>query len=384
MSVYQAQPERALELIANLSKLHAAVQHNTAAWHLAQQAAVITTSRASWLRFLPASSCTLCSSQTAPSQPSSSACSQRMVAGCQHAAGYAIIIALTGSLKQVWQQAAADRAGSFLPAQRLFGSLCGVPQHSRSAYVQQQQQITNSGRGGNVAASAARQASYSALANAAAATPQEHAAQGYQRQQQQQRADVLDGRAVAAAWSEELQQQVPAIKKQLGRSPGLAVVLVGNRPDSVLYVSRKQEACARIGINCRILRLPETVGQAALQEAIRQLTADLTVDGVLIQLPLPRHLDEESVMESLDPRKDVDGFHPLSMGRMLMRGRARRFVPATPLGVVELLSRSAVNLAGKTAVVLGDSNIVGTPLAALLRDEGAALVTTCHRVSYQQ
>jgi 5,10-methylene-tetrahydrofolate dehydrogenase/methenyl tetrahydrofolate cyclohydrolase len=104
----------------------------------------------------------------------------------------------------------------------------------------------------------------------------------------------------------------------------------------------------------------------------------------LIQLPLPRHLDEEAVMEFLDPKKDVDGFHPLNMGRMLMRGRAPRFVPATPLGVVELLSRSAVSITGKTAVILGDSNIVGTPLAALLRDAGAALVTTCHRVSFQQ
>ncbi|WIA32772.1 hypothetical protein OEZ86_005956 [Tetradesmus obliquus] len=149
----------------------------------------------------------------------------------------------------------------------------------------------------------------------------------------------------------------------------------------MLYVTKKEEACLRIGVNCRIIRLPESVSQSQLQQAVADVAADAAVDGVLVQLPLPRHLDEEAVMGALDPRKDVDGFHPLNMGRMLMRGRARRFVPATPLGVVELLSRSGVSLAGKTAVVLGDSNIVGTPLAALLRDEGAALVTICHRPS---
>eukprot|EP00878_Enallax_costatus_P015476 GHUV01016211.1.p1 GENE.GHUV01016211.1~~GHUV01016211.1.p1 ORF type:complete len:429 (+),score=117.17 GHUV01016211.1:214-1500(+) len=198
------------------------------------------------------------------------------------------------------------------------------------------------------------------------------------------RARVLDGKAVAAEWSSELAQQVPPLTAALGRPPGLAVVLVGNRPDSLLYVSRKEEACQQLGIHRRILHLPDSISQQQLQEAVGQVAADPAVDGVLVQLPLPRHLDEERVMEFLDPRKDVDGFHPLNMGRMLMRGRARRFVPATPLGVVELLARSGVSVSGKTAVVLGDSNIVGTPLAALLRDEGAALVTTCHRVSYQK
>ncbi|KAF6253186.1 5,10-methylenetetrahydrofolate dehydrogenase [Scenedesmus sp. NREL 46B-D3] len=232
-------------------------------------------------------------------------------------------------------------------------------------------------------------------------TLQQHTSQQEQQQQQQhglEGARVLDGKAVALAWSEQLQQQVPSVSRALGRPPGLAVVLVGARPDSMLYVTKKEEACMRIGINCRVIRLPESVSQAQLQRAVADVAADAAVDGVLVQLPLPRHLDEEAVMGALDPRKDVDGFHPLNMActaaavppcsvcantssRMLMRGRARRFVPATPLGVVELLSRSGVSLAGKTAVVLGDSNIVGTPLAALLRDEGAALVTICHRPS---
>lgn len=128
------------------------------------------------------------------------------------------------------------------------------------------------------------------------------------------RARVLDGKAVAAEWSAELEKQVPSLTAALGRPPGLAVVLVGCRPDSVLYVSRKEEACQRIGINCQILHLPDTISQSDLQEAVRQVAADVAVDGVLVQLPLPRHLDEERVMEFLDPRKDVDGFHPLNMG----------------------------------------------------------------------
>lgn len=128
------------------------------------------------------------------------------------------------------------------------------------------------------------------------------------------RARVLDGRAIAAEWSAELKQQVPHLVAALGRPPGLAVVLVGSRPDSMLYVSRKEEACRSLGIHCHILHLPDTVSLSELQEAVRQVAADEAVDGVLVQLPLPRHLDEERVMEFLDPRKDVDGFHPLNMG----------------------------------------------------------------------
>lgn len=127
-------------------------------------------------------------------------------------------------------------------------------------------------------------------------------------------ARVLDGKAVAAEWSSELKQQVPPLTAALGRPPGLMVVLVGDRPDSLLYASRKEEACQHLGVHCRILRLPDTISQQQLQEAVGQAAADQSVDGVLVQLPLPHHLDEERVMESLDPRKDVDGFHPLNMG----------------------------------------------------------------------
>ncbi|GFR41461.1 hypothetical protein Agub_g2149 [Astrephomene gubernaculifera] len=197
------------------------------------------------------------------------------------------------------------------------------------------------------------------------------------------RATVLDGRAVAAAWEKELANDVQLLTKLLGRPPGLGVVLVGSRPDSILYVTKKQEACQKAGVRTFIRQLPESVTQAQLEAAVAATCGDPRVDGVLIQLPLPRHLSEEAVMEVLEPRKDVDGFHPLNMGRMLMRGRGVRLVPATPLGCIELLRRSGVDVQGKTCVVLGDSNIVGTPLAAMLRDRGAAAVTICHRRSYR-
>ncbi|KAG2455126.1 hypothetical protein HYH02_000946 [Chlamydomonas schloesseri] len=198
------------------------------------------------------------------------------------------------------------------------------------------------------------------------------------------RAVILDGRAVAAAWERELVADVARLTEVLGRPPGLGVVLVGSRPDSMLYVTKKQEACQKAGMNTYVHHLPDTVSQTQLEAALAHVCADVRVDGVLIQLPLPRHLSEEAVMEVLDPRKDVDGFHPLNMGRMLMRGRGVRLVPATPLGCIELLRRSGVDVQGKNCVVLGDSNIVGTPLAAMLRDKGAAAVTICHRRSYRE
>lgn len=126
---------------------------------------------------------------------------------------------------------------------------------------------------------------------------------------------MLDGRAVASAWLEQLQAEVPALTRALlGRAPVLVVVLVGARPDSVLYVTRKQEACARTGVECRVVSLPESVSQQQLTEAVAAAAADPGVDGLLVQLPLPRHLDEEGVMEAIEPVKDVDGFHPTNMG----------------------------------------------------------------------
>ncbi|KAG1662002.1 hypothetical protein FOA52_012173 [Chlamydomonas sp. UWO 241] len=197
-------------------------------------------------------------------------------------------------------------------------------------------------------------------------------------------AALLDGRKVAAQWSDELAASCAELTAELRRPPGLCVVLVGDRPDSRLYVARKQEAAARVGVRCDIVNLPGDVTQALLEAEVRRVCGDPSVDGVLIQLPLPRHLDENSVMEQLHPDKDVDGFHPINMGRMLMRGRACTLVPCTPLGCLELLARCGVTITGKSCVVVGDSNVVGTPLAAMLRDRGAANVTVCHRISYRE
>ena len=164
-----------------------------------------------------------------------------------------------------------------------------------------------------------------------------------------------------------------------GRPPGLGVVLVGDRPDSHVYVLRKREACESIGLVSKVKYLNETCSQANIQSAVRSMCKDETIDGVLVQLPLPRHIDEEDVIEHFDPGKDVDGFHPLNVGRTLMRGRTARFVPCTALGCIELLKRSGIELRHKSVVIVGDSNIVGMPLAMLFRDEGTSSVTVVHR-----
>jgi methylenetetrahydrofolate dehydrogenase (NADP+) / methenyltetrahydrofolate cyclohydrolase len=195
-------------------------------------------------------------------------------------------------------------------------------------------------------------------------------------------ARILDGRAVAASWQDELALEVTDIKSRGGRPPGLGVILVGDRPDSLLYVSRKQEACKQIGMHSVVRHLSSSISQVALRRAVLAMCADPSVDGVLVQLPLPGHIDEEDIIEHFDPGKDVDGFHPLNVGRTLMRGRSARFVPCTALGCVELLRRSNVEIHGKSVAIVGDSNIVGMPLAMLFRDEGAATVTVVHRSSY--
>lgn len=125
---------------------------------------------------------------------------------------------------------------------------------------------------------------------------------------------VLDGRAVAANWEAELAEQVQAIRDRGGRPPGLGVILVGSRPDSLVYVTRKREACDRVGMHSVVRRLPASVSQMGLRQAVRALCADPSVDGVLVQLPLPPHIDEEDVIEHFEPGKDVDGFHPLNVG----------------------------------------------------------------------
>ncbi|KAL0022085.1 hypothetical protein WJX79_005384 [Trebouxia sp. C0005] len=188
-------------------------------------------------------------------------------------------------------------------------------------------------------------------------------------------ATVLDGKKIAGQWQSDLEAKATDVTSLLGRAPGLGVVLVGSRPDSRLYVQRKQEACVKIGIKFWLQHLPDSVSQAAVESAVSQICQDASMDGILVQLPLPKHLDEEAVVRACDPRKDVDGFHPRH--RQLLKNRQQPyFLPCTALGVMELIARSGITLPGKTAVVIGDSNVVGTPLAMLLQANGVAALTT--------
>jgi len=192
---------------------------------------------------------------------------------------------------------------------------------------------------------------------------------------------VLNGRACAAEWQAEVGEAVWEARGGGERGPGLAVVLVGHRPDSLVYVKRKREACASVGIAFKLHHLPAEAGDADIRAVVAEACEDPCVDGVLVQLPLPPHVDEEAVLEAVAVEKDVDGLHPVNVGRLAMRAGAPLYVPCTPLGTLELLRRSNVAVAGKRAVIVGNSNTVGTPLSMLLRDAGAISVTLCHRTA---
>ena len=187
-------------------------------------------------------------------------------------------------------------------------------------------------------------------------------------------ATLIDGRAVAKAFKEEIAQRTQAMIAQ-GVTPHLAVVLVGEDPASQVYVRNKENGCIKAGIRSTVIRLEEDCTQQELEETVKRLNADASVDGILVQLPLPKHLNEASVLRLIDPDKDVDGFHAMNSGR-LMNGQPG-FVPCTPLGVMKLLEAYGIDPAGKHAVVIGRSNIVGKPMAMLLLRANAT-VTICH------
>lgn len=195
-------------------------------------------------------------------------------------------------------------------------------------------------------------------------------------------AHVIDGKAIAEDWEISLAAQAAELEKVLHRKPGLAMILAGERPDSTLYVRRKQEACKRVGIESRLYTLPDNVVEADVQTIVEQLSNDIDIDGILVQLPLPGSLKEEGILENVSAVKDVDGLSPVNVGRMLMRGDLSAFKPCPALACIELLKRSNLPIRNKKVVVVGDSNTVGLPLAVLFRDEGAAAVTICHRVAY--
>jgi methylenetetrahydrofolate dehydrogenase (NADP+) / methenyltetrahydrofolate cyclohydrolase len=196
---------------------------------------------------------------------------------------------------------------------------------------------------------------------------------------------LIDGTKIAAQLMHELEKEIAlsSNRKPGSRKPGLAFILVGNHPASQIYVSAKKRACAKVGIHSLLLEFPSTMAQSDLLEQIEKLNRDATIDGILVQLPLPPHINEQAVTLSIDPAKDVDGFHPLNMGKMLL-GDDSAILPCTPHGIQVLLERSHISTSGKHVVIVGRSNIVGKPLAVMLmqKKQGAnATVTVCHSQS---
>ena len=192
-------------------------------------------------------------------------------------------------------------------------------------------------------------------------------------------AQIIDGKAIGKAVRAEVATEVARLIEQ-GVVPGLTVVLVGENPASQVYVRMKGRACDEAGMKSGTIRLPATVTEAELLDTIDQLNADPAVHGMLVQLPLPDHINEGSVLLRMNPRKDVDGFHPVNVGK-LVAGDPTGFKPATPYGVQEMLTRSGIETSGAHAVIVGRSNIVGKPMANLLVQKGPganATVTVCH------
>ena len=190
-------------------------------------------------------------------------------------------------------------------------------------------------------------------------------------------ANIIDGKQIGQEIRDEVKAAVEDRLKKGLPAPGLATVLVGENPASQVYVRSKQKACAEAGINSFGHNLPENASQDEVEALVRELNADPAVNGILVQLPLPRHLDEEKVLSAIDLNKDVDGFHPINIGRLAQKGREPVFVPCTPAGCMVLLEKAGAQLSGANAVVLGRSNIVGMPVALLLVKANAT-VTICH------
>ena len=190
-------------------------------------------------------------------------------------------------------------------------------------------------------------------------------------------AQLIDGTAIAQKVRDEVKEKVAKRIAEGKSQPGLATVLVGARIDSATYVSMKQKACAELGMTSYHHPLPADVTQEDLEKLIKELNADPKVNGILVQLPLPDHLDEERVLQLISIEKDVDGFSPINLGRLAQKGREPLFVPCTPYGCIYLLKEAGVKISGANAVVLGRSNIVGMPAALLLIKENAT-VTVVH------
>lgn len=190
-------------------------------------------------------------------------------------------------------------------------------------------------------------------------------------------AQLIDGKAIAQKVRDEVKEKVAKRMAEGKSQPGLATVLVGERIDSATYVKMKQKACAELGMTSFHHPLPADISQEDLEKLIKELNADPKVNGILVQLPLPDHLDEERILQLISLEKDVDGFSPINLGRLAQKGREPLFVPCTPYGCIYLLKEAGVEISGANAVVLGRSNIVGMPAALLLVKENAT-VTVVH------
>ncbi len=186
---------------------------------------------------------------------------------------------------------------------------------------------------------------------------------------------IIDGQAVAAATREQCRQRVASLKEHYGLTPGLAVIMVGDNPASEIYVRKKIQACASVGISSRKYLLDASTTQAALTRQIKELGEDPSVHGILVQLPLPKHFDINAVLGAIDREKDVDGFHLYNVGGLVIGDTV--FPPCTPYGVMRMLEHAGVDVAGRNAVVVGASNIVGKPMALMLMQREAT-VSVCH------
>ena len=190
---------------------------------------------------------------------------------------------------------------------------------------------------------------------------------------------LLDGKKTSQELKEEIAAAVAVLRQQGKKVPHLAAVIVGNDGASLTYVSSKVKACEQVGFQSTLVKLPEDTSEEALLEKVKELNANSDIDGYIVQLPLPKHIDEEKVLLAVDPKKDVDGFHPANFGRMALE--LESFIPATPYGIMQLLERYDIDTQGKHAIVIGRSHIVGRPISILLSQKGKyanATVTLAH------
>ncbi|MBQ3593720.1 MAG: bifunctional methylenetetrahydrofolate dehydrogenase/methenyltetrahydrofolate cyclohydrolase FolD, partial [Clostridia bacterium] len=188
-------------------------------------------------------------------------------------------------------------------------------------------------------------------------------------------AQIIDGKAVSASVRERIAKETAEFAKKTGVIPGLAVIIVGENPASQVYVRNKHKACQDVGMYSVVIEMPENTTQEQLLEKVDELAKDNAIHGILVQLPLPAHIDEEMVIKAIPPEKDVDAFHPANVGRIMIGNQS--FVPCTPAGVMELLDAYDIEIEGKNCVIIGRSNIVGKPQAMLMLQKNAT-VTICH------